>query len=96
MSQQIATTAGTFTNPAVEATVSDGGGGVSYGPSGGTNMDSRDGLSRDFNMFQELNDFIRLCATNLGQAGPAVIVQLEMMLADMRRNPNTRPPVYTP
>lgn len=96
MSQQIATTAGTVTLPAVKAQVSDGGSGVSMGPMGGTNTDSRVGLASDFNLFQELNDFIRVCCTNTGQAGPAVIVQLGMMLDDMRRNPNLRAPVYAP
>lgn len=96
MANQITTTTGTMTQPIVKAQVSDGGSGVSINDAGDTDFDSRVGLATDFNLFQELNDFIRVVAAGTGQAAPAVIVQLQTMLADMRRNPLTRPPVYTP
>jgi hypothetical protein len=91
------TISGTTSQPRLK-TIQQGGVGTTYGVSamtgsanqgsGGTDMDSRYCLQKDLNFFQELQGFIAEMARVCSMKPVECIVQLEMMLHDMRRQPS--------
>jgi hypothetical protein len=97
------TLTGTTTVPRLK-TLQQGSTGTSYGVSAmsgpanqgaGTNdMDSRSGLGKDLNFFQELQGFIAEMCRTCAMTPEAAIVHLEMMLHDMRRQPMMGERVY--
>jgi hypothetical protein len=89
------TATGTWTVPAV-AGKPVGGSGVEFEGVGATAFDSRDGLQRGRNLFDELNQFVTLMAAAMGVPGYVVLDQLHVMIADLRRNPSMGERLYAP
>jgi len=107
MANAVVTVTGNVTPPAV-AGKSIGGSGVYFQGVGGTAFDSRTGIQKGINIWDELNQFIAqlTAAWNAGNAAAtpalpavssqAVIDQLLVMLRDLRRNPPMGERVYAP
>jgi hypothetical protein len=89
------TITGTVTQPRVK-TLQQGGVGTTYGPSGGTDSDSRTGIQKDLNFYQELQNFVAEMARVTSMSAPACIAQLIDMLSEMRRQPAMGERIFAP
>jgi hypothetical protein len=59
-------------------------------------FDSRSGVQRGTNLFDELNQVIAIFAEKLAVPPIVIIDHLQFMLADLRRQPNQGERVYQP
>ena len=73
-----------------------GGSGVTFQNIGDTDFDSKVGIQRGINLFDELDQFVAILAATLGVPGVVIIDQLRLMLNDMRRQPEMGQRVYAP
>jgi hypothetical protein len=73
-----------------------GGSGTEAENAGGTAFDSRTSLQRGINLFDEVNQFVALMSAAMGVPGFAILDQLRVMIADMRRQPNMGERAYQP
>ena len=73
-----------------------GGSGVAFKNSGGTAFDSRIGLQRGINLFDEFNQFVAILAGALGVPGFVVLDQIRLIVSDSRRQPTMGERAYAP
>ena len=65
-----------------------GGSGVTFTKVGNDDFSARDSIATGKNLFDEVQQFIALCCANMSMQPIAVMDQITLILADLRRTPS--------